>query len=214
MASFKIWATIVAILGGLAEPALASPVHNGDAFAVHVRLVLTRARIDASAMAEAKAEVARIYRAAGITIVWTGAGETGTEPVRQIWQRSLIVLIRSDDTPARLLLPESALGMAPSTAHLRGGLAFIFWNRVQKAAIKYLHCHIPVEKVLAIAISHEIGHLLLPEGHSTAGLMKSEWEVRDFVMARRGVLLLSAEEGLRIRDSLADAETGARSTDQ
>jgi hypothetical protein len=214
MTRVRNWTAIVTIMAGLAGPASASPEHNGDALTVHVRLVLTNVRIDASVIAAAKAEVVRIYRAAGITIVWNGAGETDTEPLRQNLERSLIILIRNDDTAVRLVLPQSSLGMAPSSPHLRGRVAFIFWNRVQKAAIKYLNYRVLVEKMLAIAISHEIGHLLLPEGHSSDGLMKSEWELHDFVMAGRGSLLLSAEEGQRIRDRLASAATSAILTER
>jgi hypothetical protein len=78
----------------------------------------------------------------------------------------------------------------------RGRVAFIFWNRVGKMANNHLvDYHISVGKILGMAISHELGHLLLPSGHSDPGLMKSEWGIRDFIMARRDALLLSPEQG-------------------
>jgi hypothetical protein len=217
MTRVRNWTAIVAIVAGLAGPASASASteHNvDDDFAVHVRLVLDKVHIDASVIADAKAEVARIYHAAGITIVWNGAGEIDNEPPEQFLERSLIILIRGDDSAVRLSLHESSLGMALSTPNQRGRVAFIYWNRVQKVAIKYLNYRALVEKMLALAMAHEIGHLLLPPGHSNDGLMKSEWEVRDFVMASRGSLLLSATEGQLIRDRLASAATSAILTER
>ena len=210
MANVRNWTATVAMMAGLAGPAAASTGQDGDAIAVDVRLVLDNVRVDASTIAEAKTEVARIYQAAGITIVWNGAGETDEEPSEQFLERSLIILIRGGDSAVRLLLPESSLGRALSTPGQRGRVAFIYWNRVQKVAIKYLNYRVLVERMLAIAMAHEIGHLLLPPGHSNDGLMKSEWEVRDFVLASRGSLLLSTEEGQRIRDRLTDPARAQR----
>jgi hypothetical protein len=92
-----------------------------------------------------------------------GARRTSRRCSEQFLERSLIILIRGGDSAVRLLLPESSLGMAQSTPDQRGRVAFIYWNRVQKVAIKYLNYRVLVEKMLALAMAHEIGHLLLPK---------------------------------------------------
>jgi hypothetical protein len=169
---------------------------------VDVRLELGEAQLEPEVVAKAKTEVARIYREAGLMLVWNSAGETDTEPTQKYLRRSLLVLVRADDTPVRLRLPESALGMAQSSIAERGRVAFIFWNRITAAALKHRDWYVGVEQVLAVAIAHEIGHFLLPPGHSPAGLMKASWDGHDFLLAGRGALTLSSRDAAAIRARL------------
>ena len=54
--------------------------------------------------------------------------------------------------------------------------------------------------MLACAIAHELGHLLLPTaGHSDLGLMRAWWDRDDFGRAERGQLRFSAEEAALLR---------------
>ena len=41
-------------------------------------------------------------------------------------------------------------------------------------------------------MAHEIGHLLLPYGHSATGLMRADWEAKDMRLAVHGRLNLPA----------------------
>jgi hypothetical protein len=172
---------------------------------VPVRLILTHVAIDQETIEEAKAGVIRIYREAGVEVVWTGPGNTDDLGQSSFSVSPLLVLVRTDETAVRLGLPDGAFGMAQSTKEERGRVAFIFWNRVEKLAVKYMDYRVSRGNMLAIAISHELGHLLLPPGHSNVGLMKSDLEVREFILASRGKLLLSAKEGLLIRSRLTKA---------
>jgi len=161
---------------------------------VPVRLVLTGVQIGRDTIEEAKAEVFRIYQEAGVEIVWPSAGPAVDS--------AFLVLVRTDDTAVRLGLPDAAFGMAQSTQEERGRVVFIFWNRVEKLAVKYMDYRVSRGKMLALAISHELGHLLLPPGHSNTGLMKSDFEVREFILASRGRLLFSDRQGQLIRGRL------------
>ena len=50
--------------------------------------------------------------------------------------------------------------------------------------------HGRVDKVLATAIAHELGHMLLPDGkHARAGLMRPLWDGNDFRLAGAGLLV-------------------------
>ena len=53
--------------------------------------------------------------------------------------------------------------------------------------------------VLAHAMAHEIGHLLLPYGHSATGLMRAEWDRKDLRLAVHGRLNFTAEQATLIR---------------
>ena len=79
----------------------------------------------------------------------------------------------------------SALGTTVGDDHAEGGTAFVFVDRVLRLAHQYQQ---PVHVVLALAIAHEIGHLLLPApAHAREGLMKASWDgddIRRLVQAR------------------------------
>jgi hypothetical protein len=57
--------------------------------------------------------------------------------------------------------------------------------------------------VLAAAIAHEIGHLLLFYAHSKTGIMRADWNQSDFRQAAHGQLLFTAEQGTQIRNRMA-----------
>ena len=56
--------------------------------------------------------------------------------------------------------------------------------------------------VLAHAMAHEIGHLLLPYGHSAAGLMRADWDAKDMRLAAHGRLNFTREQAELIRTRL------------
>ena len=58
--------------------------------------------------------------------------------------------------------------------------------------------------MLAIAIAHELGHLLLPDGkHAKAGLMRALWDGNDFRSADAGLLAFSSDTAALIRREVA-----------
>jgi hypothetical protein len=56
--------------------------------------------------------------------------------------------------------------------------------------------------VLAHAMAHEIGHLLLPYGHSATGLMRADWNAKDLNLAIDGRLNFTSEQAELIRGQL------------
>ena len=57
-----------------------------------------------------------------------------------------------------------------------------------------------VDKVLAVAIAHELGHMLLPDGkHAKAGLMRAPWDGNAFRSAAAGLLVFSPDSAALVR---------------
>lgn len=59
--------------------------------------------------------------------------------------------------------------------------------------------------VLAHVMAHEIGHLLLPYGHSSTGLMRANWDVADLRRAVYRQLKFTPEQAALIRAKLRGA---------
>ena len=61
--------------------------------------------------------------------------------------------------------------------------------------------------VLAHAMAHEVGHLLLPHGHSDTGLMRADWDADDLWSAANGELNFTAGQAESIRRLLAGQDS-------
>jgi hypothetical protein len=117
----------------------------------------------------AKGEVERIFGAASVSIAWVRTIEPGTFGIQVTLRR------RPGGGPGAMA--PSALGTTVGDDHRQGGSSFVFYERVLKFAHDH---HRSVDVILAYAIAHEIGHVLLPApAHSPTGLMKAEWSDDD-----------------------------------
>jgi Zn-dependent protease with chaperone function len=77
----------------------------------------------------------------------------------------------------------------------------IFYNRVAKVAA---YCSLPRGTVLAYVLAHELGHILLQsDSHSRAGVMKADWDLRDFYLMTDGRLAFQPSDGEMIRRETA-----------
>ena len=119
--------------------------------------------------------------------------------VRVDWSAdpSALLLIIRDDEPGDLRGAwQPVLGAAIHTAH-GSPVAYVFYHRVMDQARRY---DIPAAAVLAAAMAHEVGHLLLPtRDHARDGLMRACWEYRELVRAADDQLRFSDSEGAEIR---------------
>ena len=71
----------------------------------------------------------------------------------------------------------SIMGTAIGDTHETGGSALIYYDRVLRSAHQREQ---EAARLLAYAMAHEMGHLLLPSpAHSTAGIMRPEWDGDD-----------------------------------
>ena len=135
----------------------------------------------------AQNEVTRLYAEIGVPLEWSGE------------QPSIRIVLLPYETGDLRLSENQVMGAAVRTGN--GNLvAYAFYHRVRVLAHRY---DVSTELVLACAIAHELGHLLLPlRGHSAVGLMRACWSRNEFHRAQRGQLTFSPKEIARIRAGL------------
>jgi hypothetical protein len=147
--------------------AAASAAASSPAPEPRVRVVLNgTGQLPASAVLRAQSIASDLFREAGVTIVWAEA----TDPPGD---RGLTITL-TPRAEAAQTLGADAMGVAPSPGDgTRGTQAYVFADRV--AAFANLHA-VPLGYVLASAIAHELGHLLLPpSAHTADGIMRATW---------------------------------------
>jgi hypothetical protein len=154
------------------------------------------ANVDSDLAAKAQSEVARLFDLINVDLLWvTDVPAAGT--------RLRVVSLTTWEPPDRI--PASVLGYTQAAPGKRGTRAYVFWSRVERASLSFTAS---LDKVLAVAIAHEIGHMLLPDGkHAKSGLMAAPWDSSHFRSASAGLLLFSESCAERIRGELERADT-------
>lgn len=200
---------LAAGLTGLAGPAAADPTPS-------LRIVLqvcNPGRIPPNILTRAKTEVRRIYRDVGIDAIWadpapTGIGPDGQQALTAPSPRFTLTILSREMT-SEVTVAGTALGATSGTREHGGRAAFIFYDRVERIARLHLNASrrrakydIDNAMVLAHAMAHEIGHLLLPYGHSATGLMRADWDAKDLRLAMGGELNFTADQVELIRAGL------------
>jgi len=96
-------------------------------------------------------------------------------------------------------LAAGILGMSQPLA--KAGLNVrIYYDHIQNVAA---HGNVPLASLLAHAIAHEIGHVLLRSGdHSDWGLMSSVWGHREYELMERGLLSFERDKSGRMLENL------------
>ena len=140
----------------------------------------------------AQRDAAAIYERIGVSFVWV------TEPATEVPQPHLtlqVVLVSNVETDfVKAGLPHNALGVAPRGSNR----AYIFCKRIINALAR--HSHQPVDVILGRVLAHELGHLMLGAGHSSAGVMKAKLDYWSLEAPE-----FSNAEGHDIRERIADA---------
>jgi hypothetical protein len=171
----------------------------------HVLVLLQNdAGVQRDLAARAQSEVVRLYSRIGDEVAWvTDVPESG----RRVRVVSLVTW-----EPAETAMPASVLGVTYGDQGRRGYRAYVFWRRVERASQKFTA---PEYNLLAVAIAHELGHMLMPDGsHAKRGLMAAPWNSADFRSASAGLLNFSPESAALIRRELTNAITVARRADR
>ena len=132
---------------------------------------------------------AAIYEQAGVMLDWTTDAAASS--------RSLTIVLTSISTMPAGLVPE-AMGVAPSPGDgSRGTTAYVFMDRVMSFVSAY---RVAREYVLACALAHEIGHLLLPpNAHAADGIMRGNWYPALFPPRAPGILGFTPEQAQLLR---------------
>jgi hypothetical protein len=108
-----------------------------------------------------------------------------------------VIIARVSGPPLTDALP---LGLTPPRLHFGGADIVVFHDHVQDFAEVRRK---PVSSVLALVITHEIGHALLPEpAHSRVGIMQAEWDQQTMDLADNHELRFTTHQGALIRQRL------------
>ena len=150
----------------------------------------------------------RIYAAIGVDIVWVDRCPLAChiaftqEAQAETTGGDLMVIILPDAMTSREF-PAGVMGAARE----EGSVAYAFFGRIRASALER---DLLLATLLGHVIAHEVGHVLLREGHAPNGLMGAKWVKRELLQARTGRLGFTATEGHRIRSRLG---SGAESTE-
>jgi hypothetical protein len=149
------------------------------------------AHAPAGHLERAQQEVIRLYHNIGVDVAWTVPEAAHATPPPAI----RVVLV--PDEAGNMLRREKPVMGAAVLTELGTSVAYVFYRQIEAQARQY---DVSLAMILASAIAHEVGHLLLPDGrHSPDGLMRACWTRDDFQRAEQGQLLFSAEQAALIR---------------
>jgi hypothetical protein len=139
-------------------------------------LVLNQAHLRPEMLRAVEDDAEAIFLAAGVQVQWLDQGSVGQNPF------DLTVKMASGLTPA--MVPNTSVGdltlgfaaVDRAGEGVRGRLVWVFCDQV---ATRAAHHHLPISRLTGLVMAHEIGHLLLPAGHSESGLMGATWPLRE-----------------------------------
>ncbi len=162
--------------------------------------VYNLAEVPGAVLEKARGEAGRIYAKAGVEAEWVECGANGAgrsaacagmgqpdRPVMKIMTRSV------DGQRSR-----GALGYAVvPEAGVLGTQAWVFFETVKEVADRD---GADVPDVLAVAMAHELGHLLLGQNaHSGRGIMQGAWKKEQLKRAAAGGLTFTQEQAERMQ---------------
>jgi hypothetical protein len=142
-------------------------------------------------------QVTWIFRRAGVSTEWTESVKAANGSLTPSF--TLIVLerqLREIRDEGRLLL-----GLAPRDGDGSANVAYVFMEPIEY--LSDVHA-VDAAMILAHAIAHELGHLLMPARlHAASGLMDGNWGGSEMRAATWDLQTFSNEEAALIRRALA-----------
>lgn len=172
--------------------------------------VHNRAKAPHKTLIQSVQEVRKIFSKAGVEVAWRvmplPLEQNQSLDHKQSFPShpELSILITPDSAAKsmveRLGLKEHVFGLSPRPSNGRGGrLAYIFYHRVREFIVKRTLFE-QEALVLGLAITHEVGHLLLPNNsHSRTGVMRARFDRQDLRLAAFGDLIFTAQQAESIR---------------
>lgn len=192
-----VTAVAAAVLGGYSHTASGQQA-PGPAIAVRV---YNYAGVSADVLAAARDKAVSVFQKAGVDVVWTEplSGVTACGSATAECHRnglfSIQVMIRARRAawePGR----KRIMGVALAADDERAVLS-LFYYAVVDVARRF---HTPLDDILAVALVHEMGHVLLPPpSHSSTGIMQAMWEGDDIRHAIVGSLAFTKAQADTIR---------------
>jgi len=173
---------------------------NADAAnSVTVRLY-SDVQLSTQTLAQAEQEASRIFRQAGIEIVWVQCkpSSSPTDPRCAFPPASKLLAMRI--VLKALNAADSIFGMAFLSQEGQGAYGDVFYKSVETL---HQQCNASVPRVLGHVMAHELGHLLLgSNAHTEIGIMRPHWFSEQLRAVERGTLFFSPEQARLIRNRL------------
>jgi hypothetical protein len=138
--------------------------------------------VPAADLAAAREEAQAILQEAGVNIVWADCWE-GDRPPASAPARcqepiggDIVLRLQKTKEVGRSRFVSMGFSLV-GTADAAPFLATVYVDRVRSVARA---AHIDARRVLGLAMSHEIGHVLLNSNtHAASGLMRAEWSLNE-----------------------------------
>jgi hypothetical protein len=177
-------------------------VEASDGPLIRVR-IYDYANVALDTLPEAQRIAARFYAAIGVVVDWAPTfrprARKGSEGEHGRLQ-DFTINILSRDMVARTQWPKDVIGTAVVAPEGGGRIAYVLYDRLEQAAVS---AGWPLKELLAVVIAHELGHLLLPRGIRSDGLMRPTWDVTELRRTRARDLAFTPDEMAMIRQRLA-----------
>jgi hypothetical protein len=162
------------------------------------------AQIPTVSIARAQQLVTETYRAIGVRIEWLQtvrpAEASSVDGAPMPDPAEFVVMVLSPNMTRTQDIPEETLGKAAVARRNGGRVAYVFFDRVHRVAAAAAR---NVMDVMGLVMAHEIGHLLLPYGHSPTGLMRPGWDIVDLYSTHnRSNFVFTPEQADMIRKTL------------
>lgn len=201
----KTWLVVGTFLATLVFPAWARTNHRE--YSQLVVSVYDSVGIPRTALAEAEREAERIFKPAGVNVLWMNCRTAATS---QEDSPALTPpdcgLVKWPDHLALRIVPRSnrftneVFGVAFLSAEGVGCYSDVFYDH---ATDLHAESNVSVANILGNVIAHELGHLLLgSNSHALSGIMKGRWEGEELNRVAKGGLSFNAEQAEHIRDRL------------
>jgi hypothetical protein len=157
-----------------------------------------------SDVARAKAEVEAVFHPVEVEIAWKSCDEY--RPSATVGEAWFLIRLRNDKPPVmRSASSLDAMGRAYIGESGDCYLADAYFKAVQKLAAAH---DADADALLGFVIAHELGHLLLGEGHVPDGVMQAQWGGAAVKALERRWLQFNPAQRNRIQSKLrAKAET-------
>jgi hypothetical protein len=195
--------TIVLFLISVASIINVPRADAGDEAVIRVRLY-DYVGLTPESIADAQRSAARFYTQIGVKIDWaptySAHGRKGRgHDLGPIQDFTINILNQS--MSARTAWAPDALGAAVVAPEGGGRIAYVLYDRLKTAAAA---SHWPTPDLLALVVAHELGHLLLPPGSHSDGLMRSGWDVSELRHIHLDDIAFTRDHMSLIRERLAE----------
>ena len=188
-------------LSGFVAVLLGLSLASAEAIPVRITvLVNNSAGVPANVLKQAEQEAARIFRPAGVEIVWVNCGEESVMEdgaCREVpgANRFVLHLVPNGKTSSDFVFGVAFLGEDG-----RGKYCNVFFDRIRDA---HRDLGTSTAQLLGTVAAHELGHLLLGfHAHSQWGIMEPAWREEALRQAGMGMFLFTKEQGEAMRERI------------